>query len=62
MTTNYPASLDNFVNPAGTATLASPDQAKVGVDSSAVVTSLDFKVNNPISDNVSVILATQVFG
>ena len=77
MTTNYPASLDNFVNPSGTATLASPDhagqhsdsndaiealQAKVGVDSSAVVTSLDYRVNNPISDNASVILAVQVFG
>ena len=63
MTTNYPASLDNFVNPAGTATLASPDhagqhsdindavealQAKVGVDSSAVVTSLDYKVAQKI--------------
>jgi hypothetical protein len=63
MTTNYPASLDNFVNPAGTATLASPDhagqhsdindavealQAKVGVDSSDVVTSLDYKVAQKI--------------
>ena len=63
MTTNYPASLDNFVNPAGTATLASPDhagqhsdindavealQAKVGVDSSAVTTSLDYKVAQKI--------------
>ena len=59
MTTNYPASLDNLVNPAGTATLASPDhagqhanandaiealEAKVGVDGSPVTTSLDYLV------------------
>ena len=77
MATNFPASLDALTNPTGSDTLASPDhagqhadsndaiealQAKVGVNSSAVVTSLDYKVNNPISDNVSVILATQVFG
>lgn len=37
-------------------------QAKVGVDSSAVTTSLDYKINNPISDNASLILASQVFG
>jgi hypothetical protein len=59
MTTSYPTSLDNFTNPTGSDTLASPDhagqhadindavealQTKVGVDSSAVVTSLDYKV------------------
>ena len=77
MATNFPASLDALTNPTGSDTLASPDhagqhtdsndaiealQAKVGVDSSAVTSSLDYKLNNPISVNVSVILATQVFG
>lgn len=37
-------------------------QAKVGVDNSAVTTSLDYKINNPVADNASLILAGQVFG
>ena len=59
MATNYPASLDTLTNPLSTDTLASPShsdqhanandaiealQAKVGVDGSAVTTSLDYKV------------------
>ena len=59
MATSFPTSLDALTNPTGSNTLASPDhagqhadandaiealQAKVGVDSSAVVTSLDYKV------------------
>jgi microcystin-dependent protein len=59
MATNFPTSLDTLTNPTGTDTLASPDhagqhadandaiealQAKVGVDGSAVTTSLDYKV------------------
>jgi hypothetical protein len=57
--TNFPTSLDALTNPTGANTLASPDhagqhsdandaiealQTKVGVNSSAVVTSLDYKV------------------
>ena len=60
MATNFPTSLDALTNPTGTDTLASPDhagqhadandaiealQAKVGVNSSAVTTSLDYKVS-----------------
>ena len=59
MATSYPASLDSFTNPTAVDTLDSPPhdtqhadandaiealQAKVGVDGSAVTTSLDYKV------------------
>ena len=59
MATNFPASLDTLTNPSATDTLDSPPhdeqhadandaiealQAKVGVDSSAVTSSLDYKV------------------
>jgi len=59
MATNFPASLDTLTNPSATDTLDSPPhdeqhadandaiealQAKVGVDSSAVTTSLDYRV------------------
>jgi len=59
MATNFPTSLDNFTNPTGTDYLNSPDhaaqhtnkndavealEAKVGVDNSAVTTSLDYLV------------------
>lgn len=59
MATNFPASLDTLTNPTGTDKLDAPDhagqhanandaiealQAKVGVDSSAVTTSLDYRV------------------
>lgn len=61
MTTNFPSSIDNFTNPTSSSTMASPShsaqhadvndavealQAKVGVDGSAVTTSLDYKVAN----------------
>jgi hypothetical protein len=61
MATNFPASLDTLTNPSATDTLDSPPhdeqhadandaiealQAKVGVDSSAVTTSLDYKIAN----------------
>jgi hypothetical protein len=60
MATNFPASLDTLTNPSATDTLDSPPhdeqhadandaiealQAKVGVDGSAVASSLDYKVN-----------------
>lgn len=59
MATNFPTNLDALTNPLSTNTLASPShagqhtdandaiealQAKVGVNASAVATSLDFKV------------------
>lgn len=59
MTTGFPTSLDSLTNPTGASSLTSPDhagqhadandaiealQAKVGVNGSAVVTSLDYKV------------------
>jgi hypothetical protein len=60
MATSYPASLDSFTNPTAVDTLDSPPhdtqhadandaiealQAKVGVDSSAVATSHDYKID-----------------
>jgi hypothetical protein len=59
MASNFPTSLDNFTNPTSTDTLDSPPhdvqhsdandaieslQAKVGIDSSAVTTSHDYKI------------------
>jgi len=59
MATNFPASLDTLTNPTSSDSLSSPShssqhanvndavealQAKVGADSSAVTTSLDYKV------------------
>ena len=61
MATNFPGSLDSLTNPTGSDTLSSPShssqhadandaiealQAKVGVNGSAVTTSLDYKVRN----------------
>lgn len=61
MATNFPTSLDSLSNPISTDTLASPDhavqhqnsndaiealQAKVGINSSADTSSLDYKVAN----------------
>ena len=61
MTTNFPSSIDNFTNPTSSSTMASPShsaqhadvndavealQAQVGVDGSAVTSSLDYKVAN----------------
>jgi hypothetical protein len=65
MATNFPTTLDTFTNPTGTDPLSNPShaaqhsdindavealQAKVGVDSSAVTTSLDSRVKT-IEDN-----------
>ena len=41
MTTNYPNSIDNFVNPAGTATLASPDHAGQHTDINDAVEAIE---------------------
>jgi len=64
MATNFPTSLDSLTNPSATDTLDSPPhdeqhadandaiealQAKVGVDSSAVTSSLDYKVGDHAS-------------
>lgn len=61
MSTNFPTSLDTFTDPSGTSALTSPDhagqhtnindavaalEAKVGANSSAVTTSLDYKISN----------------
>lgn len=65
MATSFPSSLDSFTNPLSSDTLSSPShsaqhansndaiealQAKVGVDSSAVTSSLDYKVAQLESD------------
>ena len=67
MATGFPTSLDALTNPTSTDALTSPShadqhanandaiealQAKVGVDSSAVATSLDYKVNKPLNSDV----------
>ena len=67
MATNFPSSLDALTNPTGSDTLASPDhagqhadsndaiealQAKVGVDSSAVTSSLDYKVAQKVDKSL----------
>lgn len=61
MATNFPTSLDSFTNPTASSDLTSPDhagqhtnindavaalEAKVGINSSAVTTSLDYKIAN----------------
>lgn len=66
MAINFPTSIDTLTNPQSTDTLDSPShssqhsdlndavealEAKVGVDSSAVATSLDYKVTNASSSN-----------
>lgn len=67
MATNFPASLDTLTNPSGSNTLSSPShasqhgnandaieaiQAKIGVDNSAVTTTLDYKTRiwNPVGE------------
>ena len=67
MATNFPSSLDALTNPTGSDTLASLDhagqhadsndaiealQAKVGVDSSAVTSSLDYKVAQKVDKSL----------
>jgi len=64
MTTSFPASLDTLTNPTSGDSLNSPShsgqhadandaiealQAKVGVDGSAVATSIDYKLNNTVA-------------
>jgi hypothetical protein len=65
--TGFPTSLDALTNPTSTDALTSPShadqhanandaiealQAKVGVNGSAVVASLDYKVNKPLNSDV----------
>ena len=67
MATGFPTSLDALTNPTSTDALTSPShadqhanandaiealQAKVGVNGSAVVASLDYKVNKPLNSDV----------
>ena len=67
MATNFPTSLDSLTNPLSTVTLNSPDhagqhadandaiealEAKVGVNNSAVTTSLDYKVTQKIDKTI----------
>lgn len=75
MATNFPTSLDALTNPTSGSALNSPDhagqhadandaiealQAKVGVDGSAVTTSLDYKVTNGIHSSLNVDSGTLV--
>jgi hypothetical protein len=68
MTTSFPSSLDSFSNPTSIDSLSNPShagqhanvndavealQAKVGVDSSAVATSLDYKVSQLETNSVT---------
>jgi len=65
--TNFPTSLDALTNPTASDSLTSPShadqhadandaiealQAKVGVNGSAVTTSLDYKVSKPLNSDV----------
>ena len=67
MATNFPTSLDALTNPTASDALTSPShagqhadandaiealQAKVGVNGSAVATSLDYKVSKPLNSDV----------
>ena len=67
MATSFPSGLDALTNPTSSDGLNSPDhagqhanvndavealQAKVGVTASAVVSSLDYKVNKPLNSDV----------
>lgn len=76
MAINFPTSLDNFTNPTPGDSLSSPShsgqhtdtndaiealQAKVGVNNSAVTTSLDYKVASVANDSDQNIIASQIF-
>jgi len=83
MATNFPTSLDALTNPASGDALSSPShsaqhanandaiealQAKVGINSSAVTTSLDYRVTTLEStsgtaagDNAQIVLGAQIF-
>ena len=69
MTTSFPTGLDALTNPTGSSSLTSPDhagqhtdandaiealQAKVGVNGSAVTTSLDYKIANGVLPKLNV--------
>jgi hypothetical protein len=69
MATNFPTSLDSLTNPTSSSTLNNPDhagqhsdandaiealQTKVGVNGSAITTSLDYKVTNGIHSALNV--------
>jgi hypothetical protein len=69
MATNFPTNLDALTNPTGSSSLTSPDhagqhtdandaiealQAKVGVNGSAVTSSLDYKITNGITSGLNV--------
>jgi hypothetical protein len=69
--TNFPTGLDSLTNPISSNTLASPDhaaqhsdendaiealQAKVGIDSSAVTSSIDYKIANSKKDVTTLIV------
>lgn len=69
MATNFPTGLDALTNPTGSSALTSPDhatqhadandaiealQSKVGVDGSAVTSSLDYKVENGVLPKLNV--------
>ena len=77
MATNFPTSLDALTNPQSTDPLTSPShadqhadandaiealQAKVGVNGSAVATSLDYKVNKPMNSDVLAAIITMDVG
>jgi hypothetical protein len=67
MATSFPTGLDALTNPTGSSSLTSPDhagqhadandaieslQAKVGVNGSAVTSSLDYKIERAINSSV----------
>jgi hypothetical protein len=69
MATNFPTSLDSLTNPTGASSLTSPDhagqhadindavealEAKVGVNGSAVTSSLEYKITNGITSGLNV--------
>lgn len=69
MATSFPTGLDALTNPTGSSSLTSPDhagqhadindavealEAKVGVNSSAVTSSLDYKITNGITSGLNV--------
>jgi hypothetical protein len=74
--TGFPTSLDALTNPVSTDVLTSPDhaeqhanandaiealQAKVGINSSAVTTSLDYKISRSTGEADQIILGSQIF-
>lgn len=77
MATNFPTSLDALTNPTASDPLTNPShadqhanvndavealEAKVGVNGSAVATSLDYKVNKPMNSDVLAAIITMDVG